>query len=316
MRNALLAFLAAATLVGLPLLSGCGDAGGGAGLGTGGGAGSGAGAQGGTGGHGGHGGHGGQGGHGGHGGAGGSGGSGATGGGAGSDGGADADASPPTVSGATIASTALANVGKGACSQNSAGGYDYESSCTGNGGQPEYWCADFAMWVWSQAGADVNGLDAAAGSFYVYGQDRGTLHNTPSLGDVVVFDWHGDGTADHVAVVTQINADGTIETVSGDWNGTGDTEAAFASTSQVVLNAPAYDPTVGGAPSTMGMTISGFVSPAAMSTTGCYSDTLGKEVPDNACVQSKYDNNWYQCDAGTWVDRWTDPNPCDGEYPL
>jgi hypothetical protein len=49
---------------------------------------------------------------------------------------------------------------------------------------------------------------------------------------------------------------------------------------------------------------------------GCYSDTLGKEMPANACVQSKYDDDWYQCDDGNWVDRWTDPTACDGVYPL
>jgi len=49
---------------------------------------------------------------------------------------------------------------------------------------------------------------------------------------------------------------------------------------------------------------------------GCYSDTLGKEMPDNACVQSKYDDLWYQCANGDWVDRWTDPQPCDGVHPL
>jgi hypothetical protein len=49
---------------------------------------------------------------------------------------------------------------------------------------------------------------------------------------------------------------------------------------------------------------------------GCYSDTLGKEMPDNACVQSKYDSAWYQCKDGSWDDRWTDPNACDGTYPL
>jgi hypothetical protein len=49
---------------------------------------------------------------------------------------------------------------------------------------------------------------------------------------------------------------------------------------------------------------------------GCYSDTLGKEMPANACVQSKYDSDWYQCDDGDWVDRWTDPTACDGVYAL
>ncbi len=49
---------------------------------------------------------------------------------------------------------------------------------------------------------------------------------------------------------------------------------------------------------------------------GCYSSTLGQDMPDNACVQSRHDGNWYQCDNGTWVDRWTDPTACNGEYPL
>jgi hypothetical protein len=49
---------------------------------------------------------------------------------------------------------------------------------------------------------------------------------------------------------------------------------------------------------------------------GCYSDTLGKDMPDNACVQSEYDSRWYQCAGGSWVDRWTDPNDCDGAHAL
>jgi hypothetical protein len=49
---------------------------------------------------------------------------------------------------------------------------------------------------------------------------------------------------------------------------------------------------------------------------GCYSSTLGKEMPDNACVQSRSDSLWYQCANGSWVDRWTDPTACNGVYPL
>lgn len=49
---------------------------------------------------------------------------------------------------------------------------------------------------------------------------------------------------------------------------------------------------------------------------GCYSDTLGKEMPDNACVQSETNRLWYQCSGGAWVDRWTDPVACDGIHPL
>ena len=163
-----------------------------------------------------------------------------------------------------MAGIALANVGRGACSTNSGGGQAYDASCTGNGGLPEYWCADFARWVWATAGVDTSGLSAAAGSFYVYGQNHGTLQSSPSVGDAVVFNYHGGGSADHVAIVTQVNPDGTIETVSGDWGGYGSGEAAFSSTSHVVLNAPAYPGALQSYPGVMGMTISAFVAPPGL----------------------------------------------------
>ncbi len=164
-----------------------------------------------------------------------------------------------------VVSLATANVGKMACSTNSLGGKYFDSSCTGNGGQPEYWCADFARWVWANAGAsNTSELTAAAGSFYVYGQNHGTLSNTPSLGAAVVFNYQGNGYADHVAIVTQLNTNGTIETVSGDWNGDSGTEAQFASTSKTVLNSPAYAGTVGTSPAIMGMQISGFIKPVGL----------------------------------------------------
>jgi hypothetical protein len=48
----------------------------------------------------------------------------------------------------------------------------------------------------------------------------------------------------------------------------------------------------------------------------CYSSTLGRTMPKNACVQSRSNRLWYQCDNGTWVDRWNDPDACNGVYPL
>src|SRR6202042_1140338 len=99
---------------------------------------------------------------------------------AGAQGGPPPNGNPPPATN-DVASIALANVGNTACGTNSQGGAGFETSCTGNGGQPEYWCADFAMWVWATAGADTTGLTAAAGSFYVYGQNNGTLSNTPHV---------------------------------------------------------------------------------------------------------------------------------------
>jgi hypothetical protein len=185
----------------------------------------------------------------------------------------------PQVSGSGIVSLALANVGGSACGTNSLGGTHFESSCTGNGGQPEYWCADFAQWVWANSGADTTGLNAAAGSFYCYGQNNGTLSNTPQPGAAVVFDYKGGCVADHVAVVTKVNSDGTIESVSGDWNGQSGTEAQFSSTSSVVLNTPAYDGTVGTSPGVMGMTISGYISPVGGLSQGYAASYVGQSFP-------------------------------------
>jgi hypothetical protein len=172
-----------------------------------------------------------------------------------------------------IGTLAQANIGAGACSKNSLGGSDFETSCTGNGGSPEYWCADFARWVWSSSGADVGGLTAAAASFYTYGKTHGTLTSTPQIGDAVVYAASLSSTPHHVAIVTQVNTDGTIETVSGDWNGMSGSEAHFASTSHVVLNSPAYPGTVGTAPGVMGMTIVSFVTPSGI--TACSGDSDG-----------------------------------------
>jgi len=185
----------------------------------------------------------------------------------------------PQVSGSSIVSLALANVGGSACGTNSLGGTHFETSCTGNGGQPEYWCADFAQWVWANSGADTTGLNAAAGSFYCYGQNNGTLSNTPQPGAAVVFDYQGNCVADHVAIVTQVNSDGTIETVSGDWNGQSGTEAQFSSTSSVVLNSPAYNSAVGTSPGVMGMTISGYISPVGGLSQGYAASYVSQSFP-------------------------------------
>jgi hypothetical protein len=164
----------------------------------------------------------------------------------------------------SIAALANDNIGNKACGPNSLGGTGYESSCTGNGGQPEYWCSDFARWVWKNAGADVDGLTAAAGTFYCYGQEHGTLSNTPHVGDAVVYNYQGNCWASHVALVTKVNPDGTIVTVSGNWGGQDGSQAHFSSTSSVKVNQPAYPGVVGQVSSTMGYKISGFISPAGM----------------------------------------------------
>ena len=49
---------------------------------------------------------------------------------------------------------------------------------------------------------------------------------------------------------------------------------------------------------------------------GCYSGTLGENVSANACVQSRSNRAWYQCDNGSWVDRASDPESCSSQHAL
>ncbi|HWG15248.1 MAG TPA: PKD domain-containing protein [Streptosporangiaceae bacterium] len=93
----------------------------------------------------------------------------------------------------------------------------------------EEWCSDFNKWVWQQAGvtADMGTLNAAASSFYGWGQEQGeTLapgQGKPQVGDSIAFFGPGPVSAaayaDHVGVVTSVNADGTINMVNGDFLG-------------------------------------------------------------------------------------------------
>jgi hypothetical protein len=204
--------------------------------------------------------------------------------------------------GQKIANLAAKNNGKSACEKNSKDQRGFSTvgawgnSCTGNGCDgrdvPEYWCADFATWVWAQSGVHhTSELGSGAESFADYGKKYHTSKShKPALGDAVVFD-----SGSHVAIVTQVNKDGTIETESGDWGGSDDgagtcsSEAQFSSSSHVVHNTPAYLGKVGTYSNTMDMTITAIVSPvggAADTCKGSGGDPGGVTPPKNPPVPS------------------------------
>jgi hypothetical protein len=145
-----------------------------------------------------------------------------------------------------------------ACGGNKAGGTGYFTSCNGNNGEPEFWCADFAKWVWQQAGVlNVDVLSAAAASFGQYGPVR---HDNPEVGDAILFNYSRERDfADHVAIVVQVNPGGTIVSIGGDEQGRGH-GIDFAGTSGVFADGP-YQSAAGSTPPTIGLTISGYVSP-------------------------------------------------------
>lgn len=49
---------------------------------------------------------------------------------------------------------------------------------------------------------------------------------------------------------------------------------------------------------------------------GCASSTLGKTVPENACVQSRNDQKWYRCVAGEWAASSDTDAKCIARHPI
>jgi hypothetical protein len=140
---------------------------------------------------------------------------------------------------AQIVSTAQGQVGYASdpsdtyCNKFSAYWYAGTNDC-GNGNRSEEWCADFAAWVWKEAGALVDYqlapgyLNGDSASFYVWGTNHGTWHPVgsgyaPQPGDVAVYGLNTTAfTAVHVAVVvaTTGNIDAP-DVINGDGDRTG-----------------------------------------------------------------------------------------------
>ncbi len=134
----------------------------------------------------------------------------------------------------------------------------------GNSNLDEQWCADFASWVWQEAGADVdyqfiNGdLNSSSASFYEWGVARGTWHPVgsgyvPLPGDVAVYGLNVPAlVAQHVAIVISFSAGNRgPNTINGDGDRTG--------FSAVEIGIDKYQADVpGSAPAVL----SGYVSPS------------------------------------------------------
>ncbi|WP_040785769.1 CHAP domain-containing protein [Nocardia pneumoniae] len=83
-------------------------------------------------------------------------------------------------------------------------------------GQP--WCAAFATWTWEKAGYNVDWTNKN----YVPDIWKDAIDkklagktSTAKAGDMIIFDWEGDGEPDHVGIVASVGDDGTISTIEG-----------------------------------------------------------------------------------------------------
>ena len=86
------------------------------------------------------------------------------------------------------------------------------------GGDNVAWCAMFVSWVFAQAGATCPGIPKAyvpwiESDAEAAGAVRGDRTDARP-GDVVLFDWGGDGSPDHVGIV-EGNAGGFLRTIEG-----------------------------------------------------------------------------------------------------
>ncbi len=85
----------------------------------------------------------------------------------------------------------------------------------------EKYCADFVSWVFSQAGIPLDQYNCESLKNHLIQNGQWKGRSNPQPGDLVLFDFNGDGTADHVGIVKSVNADGTITTIEGNTSGEG-----------------------------------------------------------------------------------------------
>jgi len=79
----------------------------------------------------------------------------------------------------------------------------------------EAYCADFVSWASRQAGGRMNEsyCPTIVNKLKANGTWKGNAN--PQPGDLVLFDWNGDGVADHVGLVERVNSDGSLSTIEG-----------------------------------------------------------------------------------------------------
>lgn len=202
---------------------------------------------------------------------------------------------------------------------------DYDTSCAATCEREDnpLWdpyrsdCSGFVSWSWGlpAPGRDTSEFAPAdtTVSFTIDGSDLqpGDALNVPG---------------DHIILFTGWVTVGSVANFYEEPGCSASTPYAHAFTSNVTISGSSVDVAYEGKTFTAirytGITttddggVTATDSGSTSSSTDCYSDTLGSTVPENTCVQSASDGNWYQCDAGSWVVRSTDPAACIAQYPL
>lgn len=82
------------------------------------------------------------------------------------------------------------------------------------------WCGQFVSWVFAQAGLPLGTIDykkGFAGCQYATRNIKkwGRLVTIPKTGDVVFYDWQGDGAFDHTGIFVKDLGKGLFEAIEG-----------------------------------------------------------------------------------------------------
>lgn len=82
------------------------------------------------------------------------------------------------------------------------------------------WCAMFVSWCYDKTGFTLKGLGWPKGfAGCQAGYDRfkklGLITKTPAPGDIVLFDWNGDGRFDHVGIYVKTINSKQFEAIEG-----------------------------------------------------------------------------------------------------
>ena len=80
------------------------------------------------------------------------------------------------------------------------------------------WCGMFVSWVYDKTGNTIKGggwIKGFAGCQYAFEKFKNKITKEPTKGDIVLFDWNGDGRYDHTGIfVKQISKD-KFESIEG-----------------------------------------------------------------------------------------------------
>lgn len=82
------------------------------------------------------------------------------------------------------------------------------------------WCGMFVSWVYANAGYALGNIGYSKGfagcqTAFIHFKNSGEITQHPKEGDIVLFDWNGDGRFDHTGIFVKDLGNGKFESIEG-----------------------------------------------------------------------------------------------------